>query len=371
MKAIAITLKGIEDIAAQEIQEIIKAKTAVHERTVLFSSTIPELAKLCYKAQSITRVALLLGSFPATNRKVVLANLKAIIPKTKLDIWMKKPLAVRCFKTSEDFHRQDIEEQTGAFLKKKYPKLVVDLEHPSVLFLVYLIGDTGYFTIDFSGELGKRDYKVFLNPSALTGPMAYALLRMVGYESKKVLVDPLVKSGEVVIEAACSALPKSVHYFKKDKFSFKKLPLKIPHGLLDKLDKEKAKLKIFGYDSAMMNIKAAEKNAKIAGVHKYLKMSRVELSWLELKHNENTVDCIVARLPDLGKNADHSQIAKLYNELFYQAGYILKKNGKVAVAFRQNEMVKEKAAKHGFKILHERSVWQGQEEIKVMVFAHG
>ena len=65
MKGLAICYKGIEDISAKEISELIKAKTEIKEGCVVFDAdNLEDLALLCYKTQSINRVLLLMDEIP-------------------------------------------------------------------------------------------------------------------------------------------------------------------------------------------------------------------------------------------------------------------------------------------------------------------
>ena len=65
MEGIALTQKGIEQISAKEIKEIINSDAEIKEFHIRFSiKNYKELCHLAYKAQSIERIMLLLDSFP-------------------------------------------------------------------------------------------------------------------------------------------------------------------------------------------------------------------------------------------------------------------------------------------------------------------
>ena len=64
MRAIAITHKGIEDITALEIKEIIKVNSNIKETVVLFEpKKIDDLCTLAYKAQSLIKVMYIFDNF--------------------------------------------------------------------------------------------------------------------------------------------------------------------------------------------------------------------------------------------------------------------------------------------------------------------
>ena len=125
------------------------------------------------------------------------------------------------------------------------------------------------------------------------------------------------------------------------------------------------KLSIYGYDSFIQNLKAAQKNAKIAGVNKSINLSRVSIDWLELKFKDKKVDKIVTHLPELSK-LNRRQVSKLLYEFFYQAEYVMANGLIVAVS---NEDLESFAKKYKFKLLSSREVWQGKKKMVVQVYA--
>lgn len=326
MKAIAITNKGIEDVSRQEIKELINSEAQIHDGFLTFEATKEDLIKLCYLSQSLMKV--LLVDDPAK--------------------WVEgKTFAVRGVN----------KEQIAAKIDGK-----VDLKNPDVEF--YSV-DEEHFGIDLSGEdLRKRDYRIFLGPESVKGTIAYALVRLAGYDAKKVLVDPFCRDGIITIEAAIYSQKMSPHYFHKDKFNFVKL---FPDVNLDKLDKiKKTDVFIYAYDMKITSVNAAKKNAKIAGVQKSINFGKIRTDDLELKFKENSVDCI-ATIPPLLMKMSESKVADIYQEIFYQAEFILGK-GRLALLTRPQrvELLKKQAGK--FKLKDERSVMMGKAEWSILVF---
>ena len=139
----------------------------------------------------------------------------------------------------------------------------------------------------------------------------------------------------------------------------------------DEFDKDIKEVKIFvtGFDSSMKNVKAAQKQAKIAGIHKLVKISRVDVSWMEMKHEKDSVDCICTQLPMYTKHAKEDDINKLQDEFFYQCEYVLKKTGKIALICRTEEGIEVLAEKFKFKLIEKRKFYQGQEVLFCWVFS--
>ncbi len=381
MKAIAITHKGTEDIAALEIKELIKANSKVNETVVLFEpKNMIDLCKLAYKAQSIIRVICLFDEFKIQNDfNEILKTTEKRIKKINLDKWLdkNKRFKVLCrHLTNDNFSSQDMEKEAGAFIingikQKKAYKQKVDLENPDLIFYIYIFNEKCYLGIDFCGfDLSKRDYKVFSSASDIKGTIAYSLLRIAGYEKQKKLLDPFCSSGIIPIEAALYNRG-TLNYYRKQDFAFLKLkPFEKQdfEDFFNKLNKEDNKNKplISATDQQLYYVRAAKKNAKIAAVSKDIEFSRADIEWLDTKFDKNEIDLIVSK-PIFSKY-DLQKTKKTYDEFFYAAKYILSEKGKIALISRSMDLLKESAEKHGFKVTDERVVWQGQQKLEITIF---
>ncbi len=365
MKALAITHKGLEDIGSLEINELTGAKTTAKETCVIFEpKTKEDIALVCYKSQSIKKAIYLFDSFKLKSIK----NLKDSIEKNSEDIkeFIKedKTFAVRCIKSeNEDFEREDICMETAEALKTKSK---VDLKNPDIIMFIYLHKDDCYIGIDFSGEdLGKRDYRIYVHHEALKAPIAYSLLRISDYKRQNTILDPFCGSGTILIEAALSSKNFSQNHYSKDKFAFSQF-LEVN---LEKFDKEtEFKGKIIGYDKELRHIIAAKKNAKIADIEKSINFSRVEIDWLDTKITEKSIDKIITNPPNLTKRTNEKEIEKIYNELFHQAGFVLKEKGTVTVITRTYDLIKKAAEKNKFNIVKEKDLVIGKDNYKIFIF---
>jgi hypothetical protein len=70
----------------------------------------------------------------------------------------------------------------------------------------------------------------------------------------------------------------------------------------------------------------------------------------------------------MSKTADLKKLAKLYKEFFYEAEYILKKEGTVTLLARDYSMLKEAAEKHKFNINKVHVLNQGKEIFNIVGF---
>ena len=377
MKGLAITSKGIEDISALEIKELINSESEIQDSCVIFNiKKLEDLCLLCYKSQSIEKILFLLDYFD-------IKELNNKISGLDFSNWLDKETTfkVSCKKiNNEDFSSEEITGNTGALIienikKNKKYRQRVDLDNPNITFLLFINKNTAYFGIDFSGtDLHKREYKLFAHPNSLRSTIAYSLLRIAGLKDKEILLDPFCHSGEIPIEAAFFTINFPVNYFSKEKFAFLKFKQfkkfnfdKLFKNIDKKILKPKKPL-INCLDPKLMNLTAAKKNAKIAGINKAISFSRMDTEWLDTKLKKETIDKIVTHLPDLTKNSNPKEIEKMYNEFFYQAEFILKKKGKVVTISRNTDLLKKSAEKYKFKLEKEREVWSGKQVLNVLVF---
>ncbi len=360
MKGLAITNKGIEDISALEINELVNSKSKTEETVCIFDiKKLEDLALLCYKGQSFIKILYLIDNFKFKNLKEI--NEK-INEKEIKEFIKNKRFKVNCKRIgNHKFNSVYIEKLISEKIKGK-----IDFDNPEVIVYAYVYENNLYLGIDFAGfDLSKRDYRIFLHPAALKGTIAYALLRTANYKSEELLVDSFSGSGTICIEAAFFASEFPLNYYRKDKFSFNNY-LKFDFNEIDKKINEN-KLNITGYDHLLRHVKAAQKNAKIAGVDKKIKFSRIDIEWLDTKFEKNSIDKIITHPPAISK-INEKNMQKLYREFFNQAKYVLKKNGLIVLITNKTDLIKKIAKEYKFKLKKEQEVWQGQQCLNVVVF---
>jgi len=121
---------------------------------------------------------------------------------------------------------------------------------------------------------------------------------------------------------------------------------------------------IFGFSHLLNDIKSAQKNAKIAGVHKLISFSKVEADWLDIKFKDVQVDRIITKI----FFTQHTKKEKSAEELFHQATLVLKKKGKVGILTNDADKMTEIAVKHGFTQEKRQQVWAGKKELTAVVY---
>ncbi len=301
MKYIAICARGLEDITQLEIQELLKvnSKVAAPGR-VLFESK--DIEKFISKTQSVIKV------YEFKQECEYLEDVK--------DFEVESPFRVSSSVFDNDeFISKDVESRVGFKFKGN-----VDLKNPKTIVFVDIVGRKIFVGIDKTPELlSKREYRVKINNQSINACISYALVRLSGYNGKKVLLDPFSKDGVFIIEAA---------RYKKGK--------------------------IFALDGLFPNVRAVEVNSQLAGVRKEINISRIETQWLDTKFGKSEIDLVVSAVPYPSKTNPEKDVLKLYKELFHQLEFIMKK--KSCVVFIAPTLVLLKLNLEHYKIVEERNV---------------
>ena len=373
MNGFAVVSRGLEQIAADDIKRVGHAKNVqIKEGLVFFEvDELESFCKLAYLSQAVSRICVELARFKAgSDLESSVKALKKELGSFELKDWCEGPFSVECFRRGDhDFNSHDFEMESSKMIGGK-----VNFKNPSMRFCCLIDFSDAYFGIDVAGfDLSKRDYRIFGHSSDLKATLAYGLVRLSGYDSEKVLLDPFSRSGAISIEAALFALGFPVNYYRKDSFSFlsmkpfSKIDFEAVFSEIDgKIKKEK--LKIHNFSSLMPYLKSAEKNAKISGVNKMIRFSRADLETLDLKFEKEKVDLIVTYPPFISRSSDPGRLKKVYNEFFYQALHILRKEGRILLASREVQPLKEIAERNEFRLSSSSEFLMGNERRLVLVF---
>ncbi len=367
MEGLLICLGGVESTAQKEIGELIDKKPKVHETALSFNAKDEkELAKLCYRSQSAVKVLLFLGTAKASQSpEKTLDSLKKSMDMIDFSAWLAgRTFKVKCRRIGKhDYSGQDIAAGAGELIIKK-SMAKVSLDEPDVIVYIYIHDDSCYIGLDLSGfDLSKRDYKVFIHPDSLNSTIAYSLVREGGF-NEGTLLDPFCGAGTIPIEAALFANRISPHFYKKDRFAFHRW---MKCRLEDFDEKTDSASEIIASDHILKSVRSTKNNAKLAGVGKRIRATRMDIEWLDTKLDEESIDMIITNPPAESKSHDRKQVGKLYREFFHQAEYILKKNGRIAVCLHKDDALRTESG--NFRIEREFSLWQGMQELKCLILA--
>ena len=373
VKAFALTHRGIDDVAAEEIERIAGSKAITAAPGILvFECDYRKLCLLCYRAQSLVKVAAFLSEFEAAQRlDASLESAGKSLEGADLAMWLhEQSFKVSCMRFGEhDYSSHDFAMALGKAVKEKVENKL-DLKKPACFLFAAISGRKGFFGVDLAGiDLSKRDYKVFATSSSLRGTIAYALVWLAGFSGRGSLLDPFCKCGVIPIEAAALSANYPINFFRKESLAFRSIRFSGVDSdellAAADLDIMKSQAAVFCTDPDMRHVAAAKKNAKIAGLNKSISFSRMDMEWLDTKFDEKQIDAVVSYL-SFRKGVD---AAKVCRETFYQAGYILSDAGRIALISNKPEILVAAARAYKFVISHSRKLWSGKQEMEAMVFS--
>ena len=210
--------------------------------------------------------------------------------------------------------------------KLEVEKIEVKVEYkkPDLTVIVYFTGKEYVIGIDLCGqEINARDYRVFPHSGSLKGDLAYWLVRKSGFTSGDKLLVGLVKDGAIAIEAALFATQKSFRTL--DTYCFKQFPSYNSRQI--EKDLGDSKPIIHAFDNSLPNVLAARKNIAIAGVKENVDVQRYTPEDLDARYEENSFDQMIFMVT----SKDEEKI----NELYYQVGLLLKKDGMLLIIGRE------------------------------------
>ena len=210
MRLLATTNGGLESIAAAEVGDLVGSDASLHHRGVIeFRGGVEDVYELHYRARSLHRVMAVLvdervETLADVYRSTRTAEVAAELPEATFGV-------VGTRHGSHEFTSVDVAERVGQAVIDAYrdatgTRLPVDLDNPTVRLEAYLYDDRFTLGIDLTGDsLHKRPYRVCEHDAPIRGTLAYAMLRIAGYDADDRLIDPMAGSATIPIEAALAA----------------------------------------------------------------------------------------------------------------------------------------------------------------------
>ncbi len=362
VKAIVSCIEGLEEVTQLELKEIlnVKSEIAIPSRVLFEAKKEEDLAKFVVFSRSIIKGYLLFDNF-------IFKDLDEILNKTKSIEFahLNGTFVVRCDRSGiHDFGSQDIERSIGGIITDRY-KIKANLENPDATIFIDIIENNCFIGLDFCGEkLSKRNYRVRTIPNPVNPCLAYSLVRIADFLGSDIALDPFCKSGEIAIEAVLFSLdiPNCEKY--KDTLLFSKfLDIDFKFKTKDK------KLNITAADSFQNNVRASEMNAKIAGVNKNIRFSRMDIEWLDTKFEENNIDKIITVPPVPTSIFPIKDAEKMYKEFFYNTSFILKKKGTIVLATPVPELFEKYAIEYKLKKTRSMDIKYQNSSYKILIFS--
>lgn len=373
MDILIITDSGCEEACVLEIGRHMKAKPTVAPNVVRIKGSLEDAITLGYRLQTARRVLLELcdaDSIDGLESKAPDKEAIALIPE---DGTFKIECDVLALTTEELEAEARIMSQelieAAADWATRHIEAKVKLSRPDAIIYAIQTPERLHIGLDIVGKaLAKREWRIMLSRRSLKGTVAAATVIYSGAKAGELILDPFADDGSIVIEAALLLSKTSPRLFDRD-LGFERL-MKRDWQQWRKEGREEI-TKIMAFASSMTELKAIRMNSKLAGVDKELHTTKVTVDWVDAKIEERSVDRIITAPMPSGKSVAPQQVAKLNDQLFYQAEYVLKRGKAVTCITEKPDELLPAAEKYKFKESERRKVLMGKRLMTVITFKRG
>lgn len=273
MNLFATCLPGLEDVLAEELKEKrIGTNYATIPGGVEFEGELVDMGRANRELGVAQNIRIRIASFGAT-KLPQLANKSKTVP---FEEWLVRdqPLRVRVTsRKSRLYHTGAVKER---ILRGVHERLGGEVEEGDGQQILVRVSDNQVtVSFDTSGApLHRRGYRLASAKAPLREDLACALLRVSGWDRRSRLVDPMMGSGTIPIEAAMLAAGMAPGANRH--FAFEGAPLCASLELPVVIAEGSAP--IFGSDRDSGALEAATTNAERAGVTSQLTLNEAPLS---------------------------------------------------------------------------------------------
>ncbi len=292
------TLLGMEAFAAKEIRRLGYETTAVEDGRITFSGDLEAVCRTNIQLRTGERALIKIGEFQALSFEELFEKTYSL----DWERWIGKnsafPVKGHCLKSKLASTRDAQAIIKKAIAKRLSQKYGIEWlpEDGNVYQIQFsIMKDKVTLMIDTSGEpLHKRGYRQKSNFAPLRETIAAAMVMMSYWKFEYPLCDPFCGSGTIPIEAAMfkrNIAPGINRSFAAQNF------VQFEPQLWEKA-REEAKslerdipLEIYAYDIDADTVSLAERNARIAGVEKYIKFKRTDAADFYTETPNGTIIC--------------------------------------------------------------------------------
>ena len=202
----ATAAKGTEGVLRDELRELRFRGIRADRGGVHFSGSLDEAARACLHSRIAMRILVQLASFAAPTPEALYDGVRSIDWRTYLTPHHTLAVSANC-RSSALTHSHFIALKAKDAVVDQLREALgsrpsVDTRDPDARIAVHLVRDQATIYLDASGEpLHRRGYRRDLSEAPLKETLAAAILRLVGWDRTRPLVDPMCGAGTFVIEA--------------------------------------------------------------------------------------------------------------------------------------------------------------------------
>ncbi len=316
----AITLFGLEALAAREIRDLGYETVTVEDGRVTFIGDEMAICRSNLWLRTAERVLVKLGEFEATTFEALFEQTKALpwtdwIPENAA--FPVKGYALKSKLFSVPDCQSIIKKAVVESMKQVYPNTWFEEKGPLYQIQFALMKDRATLMIDTSGDgLHKRGYRENANEAPLRETLAVAMVQLSVWNAGKALIDPFCGSGTIPIEAAligANIAPGLQREFAAQGWE------RIPKALWWDARKEahaqiksEQAFRIVGSDIDAKNIALAKENAALAEVEEWISFEQLPVKEIT---SQDSYGCILCNPPYGERLGELKEAENLYRQM--------------------------------------------------------
>ena len=315
MELLAKTFHGLEDVLANEIEEIGGTNIEKLNRAVSFEGD----KKVMYRANFALRTAL---NVLTPIKKFTIENQNDFYEQARSIEWdtyfkVRKTILVNATVNSDIFdHSHFLSLRTKDAIADYFTDKVgrrpnVEKDNPQVRIDVHLKDNEAIISLNSSGEaLFKRGYRVHHGKASLNEVLAAGMVLKTGWKGDTELIDPFCGSGTILTEAALIAANIRPGEYR-DSFAFEHwldYEKKVLEEVKDEDDQRKIEVPILGVDIEPKQIGFAKANIQSAFLQKYISVQKGDFETIEGDADNG----IIITNPPYDKRVQIDEIKTLY-----------------------------------------------------------
>ena len=373
IKFFATVSPGIEDVASEEVEEIIGCKAIPDIGKIFFEAEEKSVYILNLKASTLNKVMIQL----CREKFSKLEDLYILVKRIDYGwiIEADQSFAVRSERVGEhNFTSIDVAKVVGqaiidSYLEAYGRRLKVNLKMPDVEFYALVRNQEFILGVNTTGNsLHRRGYRIYEHPAALKPTLASAMLRISGWKPEKSIIDPMCGGGTIPIEAAFKANNIPPGHLRED-FAFLKLKI------FDRKEFEEIKIRIlnqkrsercsgiYGMEKFRHHLDGAMKNSERAGVRESIEFKLGDATRPD-DYPREELNFIVVNPPYGVRMIPGGSPKRLYSD-FLKAIKERAEGATLVLITGAHRKFREAAEESGVEIIGEKAVLHGELKAKI------
>lgn len=313
---------GLEAVLKREIYDLGYDITRVDNGRVYFEGDDEAVARANINLRTAERVMICVGEFKAVTftelfDRIAELEWERFIPKDG-KFWVTKASSVnsKLFSTSDI--QSIVKKAVVTRLGKKYGISYFEETGSEYPIKINILKDTVSVCIDTTGvALHKRGYRVASGDAPISETLAASIIKLTPWRGDRILIDPFVGSGTIIIEAAMMAanIAPGMHRSFISRTWNNLISQSIWNDVLEEANDAidtNVETHLQGYDIDAKVLKIARDNAARAGVSDLVHFQNRDVS--ELSHAKK-YGFIITNPPYGERLEEKEALPKLYGEL--------------------------------------------------------